>query len=72
MLTENRFKMLTKSKPEDARRFFVQSQADADRRWKFYQFLAASEGKIEVMTAATTNAATTTTKAATATAENPA
>jgi len=72
MLTENRFKMLTKSKPEDARRFFVQSQADADRRWKFYQFLAAREGKIEVMTAATTNAATTTTKAATATAENPA
>jgi len=40
MLTENRFKMLTKSKPEDARRFFAQAQADADRRWKFYEYLA--------------------------------
>ena len=43
MLTENRFKMLTKSKPEDAKRFFEQSQSDADRRWKFYQFMAARE-----------------------------
>jgi pyruvate-ferredoxin/flavodoxin oxidoreductase len=40
MLSENRFKMLTKSKPEDARRFFAQAQADADRRWKFYEYLA--------------------------------
>ena len=40
MLSENRFKMLTKSKPEDARKFFAQSQVDADRRWKFYQFMA--------------------------------
>ncbi len=40
MLTENRFKMLTKSKPDDAKKFFEQSQTDADRRWKFYQFLA--------------------------------
>ena len=39
MLSENRFKMLTKSKPEDAKRFFAQAQTDADRRWKFYQFL---------------------------------
>jgi pyruvate-ferredoxin/flavodoxin oxidoreductase len=51
MLTENRFKMLTKSKPEDARRFFAQSQADADRRWKFYQFLSARERRLEVATA---------------------
>jgi pyruvate-ferredoxin/flavodoxin oxidoreductase len=41
MLTENRFKMLTKSKPEDAKRLFAQAQADADRRWKFYEFLAS-------------------------------
>ena len=40
MLTENRFKMLTKSKPEDAKRFFAQAQSDADRRWKFYEYLA--------------------------------
>jgi pyruvate-ferredoxin/flavodoxin oxidoreductase len=39
LLSENRFKMLTKSKPEDAKKFFAQAQVDADRRWKFYQFL---------------------------------
>ena len=43
MLTENRFKMLTKSKPDDAKKFFVQSQNDAERRWKFYQFLGARD-----------------------------
>ncbi len=48
MLTENRFKMLTKSKPDDAKLFFEQSQTDADRRWKFYQFLAARETKPQV------------------------
>ena len=42
MLSENRFKMLTKSKPEDAKKFFAQAQVDADRRWKFYQFMAAA------------------------------
>jgi pyruvate-ferredoxin/flavodoxin oxidoreductase len=51
MLTENRFKMLTKSKPEDAKRFFAQSQSDADKRWKFYQFMAARETKTEAMPA---------------------
>jgi len=40
MLSENRFKMLTKSKPDEAKRFFAQAQADADRRWKFYEYLA--------------------------------
>jgi pyruvate-ferredoxin/flavodoxin oxidoreductase len=40
LLSENRFKMLTKSKPEDAKKFFAQAQADADRRWKYYQYLA--------------------------------
>ena len=47
MMTENRFKMLTKSKPDDAKKFFAQSQADADRRWKFYQFMAARDTKVE-------------------------
>jgi pyruvate-ferredoxin/flavodoxin oxidoreductase len=45
LLSENRFKMLTKSKPEDAKKFFSQAQGDADRRWKFYQFLAARDLK---------------------------
>ncbi|MCX6894451.1 MAG: pyruvate:ferredoxin (flavodoxin) oxidoreductase [Verrucomicrobia bacterium] len=39
LLSENRFKMLTKSKPEDAKKFFAQAQSDVDRRWKFYQFM---------------------------------
>ena len=43
MMSENRFKMLTKSKPEDAKKFFAQSQVEADRRWKFYQFMAARD-----------------------------
>ncbi|HXI69361.1 MAG TPA: pyruvate:ferredoxin (flavodoxin) oxidoreductase [Verrucomicrobiae bacterium] len=58
MMTENRFKMLTKSKPDDAKKFFEQSQADADRRWKFYQFMAARDTKVDVESA-TLKAATT-------------
>jgi pyruvate-ferredoxin/flavodoxin oxidoreductase len=45
LMSENRFKMLTKSKPEDAKKFFAQAQTDADRRWKFYQFLAQRDMK---------------------------
>jgi pyruvate-ferredoxin/flavodoxin oxidoreductase len=45
MLSENRFKMLTKSKPDEAKHFFAQAQTDADRRWKFYQFLAGRDSK---------------------------
>jgi hypothetical protein len=37
--------MLTKSKPEDAKRFFAQAQVDADRRWKSYQFMAGRDPK---------------------------
>jgi pyruvate-ferredoxin/flavodoxin oxidoreductase len=47
MLSENRFKMLTKSKPEDAKKFFAQAQTDADRRWKLYQFMAARDTNSE-------------------------
>jgi pyruvate-ferredoxin/flavodoxin oxidoreductase len=45
LLSENRFKMLTKSKPEDAKRFFVQAQLDAERRWKNYQYMAGRDLK---------------------------
>ena len=45
LLMETRFKMLTKSKPEDAKKFFAQAQTDADKRWKFYQFLAEQNHK---------------------------
>jgi pyruvate-ferredoxin/flavodoxin oxidoreductase len=43
--TENRFKMLTKSKPEDAKRLFAEVQVDSEKRWEFYQFLAGRGAK---------------------------
>ncbi|HOB32586.1 MAG TPA: hypothetical protein PKH32_06890, partial [Verrucomicrobiota bacterium] len=45
LLSENRFKMLTKSKPEDAKRFFAQAQADADKRWALYRFMSQRDLK---------------------------
>ncbi|HYV27583.1 MAG TPA: hypothetical protein VFA77_08630, partial [Candidatus Eisenbacteria bacterium] len=42
---ENRFKMLTKSKPDEAKRFFQQAQHDAETRWQLYQYLAARDLK---------------------------
>jgi pyruvate-ferredoxin/flavodoxin oxidoreductase len=45
LLSENRFKMLTRSKPDHAKTFFAQAEADAERRWQFYQFLAARDTK---------------------------
>jgi len=42
---ENRFKMLTKSKPDQARELFNQAQRDAENRWQFYQYLAARDFK---------------------------
>ena len=41
LMSENRFKMLTKSKPEDAKRFFEQAQRDAEARWQLFAYLAA-------------------------------
>ena len=38
---ENRFRMLTKSKPDEARHYSAQAQLDADSRWQLYQYLAA-------------------------------
>jgi pyruvate-ferredoxin/flavodoxin oxidoreductase len=46
LLSENRFKMLTKSKPEDAKKFFAQAQTDVEKRWKFYQFLVDQNQKL--------------------------
>jgi pyruvate-ferredoxin/flavodoxin oxidoreductase len=40
LMSENRFKMLTKSKPEDAKKFFAEAQTDADRRFAYYQYLS--------------------------------
>jgi pyruvate-ferredoxin/flavodoxin oxidoreductase len=53
LLSENRFKMLTKSKPEDAKKLFAQAQVDADRRWKYYQYLAGRDAKTPATATAT-------------------
>ncbi len=39
--SETRFKMLTKSQPEDAARFLAEAQQEADARWRRYSQLAA-------------------------------
>jgi pyruvate-ferredoxin/flavodoxin oxidoreductase len=59
LMSENRFKMLTKSKPDDAKKFFAQAQVDAERRWRFYQFLAQRDMKVGTVPAATPNASAT-------------
>ncbi|MDZ8081440.1 MAG: pyruvate:ferredoxin (flavodoxin) oxidoreductase [Nostoc sp. DcaGUA01] len=40
MYQENRFKMLTKSKPELAKHLLEQAQAEVNTRWQMYQYLA--------------------------------
>jgi pyruvate-ferredoxin/flavodoxin oxidoreductase len=41
LLMETRFKMLTKSKPEDAKRLWAEAQHDAEVRYRFYEYLAS-------------------------------
>lgn len=38
---ENRFRMLAKSKPEEAKKYFEQAQVDVQTRWRLYEYLAA-------------------------------
>jgi len=40
MMMENRFKMLTKSKPDRAKLLFKMAQEDADTRFRFYEYMA--------------------------------
>jgi len=40
LLMETRFKMLTKSKPEDAQELWRQAQQDVETRFKLYEYLA--------------------------------
>ncbi len=46
LLSENRFKMLTKSKPEAAKRLFEQAQNDVNARWQLYSYLAARKPEV--------------------------
>ena len=43
LMMENRFRSLTKSKPEEAKRLFKMSQLEADAMWSHYEFLASRE-----------------------------
>ena len=45
MYMENRFKMLTKSKPEAAKQLLAEAQQDVNARWRLYQYLAAQPGE---------------------------
>jgi pyruvate-ferredoxin/flavodoxin oxidoreductase len=38
---ENRFKMLTKTHPDVARKLFTEAQRDVMARWRMYEYLAA-------------------------------
>lgn len=41
LYSENRFKMLSRSSPEDAKRLLKEAQAEVNTRWQMYQYLAA-------------------------------
>ncbi|MDW8344416.1 MAG: pyruvate:ferredoxin (flavodoxin) oxidoreductase [Verrucomicrobiae bacterium] len=59
LLSENRFKMLTKSKPQDARILFQMAQEDAERRYRLYEYLAARKLKPDAPAVAAGQTATT-------------
>lgn len=50
MMMENRFKMLTKSDPERAKMLFKQAQADAEKRFKRFEYLATWKPNGDVAT----------------------
>ena len=50
MMMENRFKMLTKSDPERAKMLFKLAQADAEKRFKRFEYLATWKPNGEVVT----------------------
>ncbi len=41
---ENRFNMVLKTNPEQAKALFAEAQSDVDTRWKFYQYLSSQPG----------------------------
>ncbi len=43
MNTENRFKMLKNSHPDLAKKYFIEAQAHADERYKYYEYLASKK-----------------------------
>jgi pyruvate-ferredoxin/flavodoxin oxidoreductase len=51
MAMENRFKMLTKMRPEESKRLTALAQTDAEARFRLYQALAARDVKPKVAAA---------------------
>lgn len=43
MYLENRFKMLTRSKPDDAKRLLAEAQRGVNDRWRMYEYLSAQK-----------------------------
>jgi len=41
MYMENRFKMLTKTRPEEAKHLLAEAQQDVNTRWQLYEYLSA-------------------------------
>ena len=52
LLSENRFKMLAKARPEDAKLLFEQAQHDVQARWELYSYLASRKFSAEETAAA--------------------
>ncbi len=45
LLQQTRFKMLTKSKPEDAQRLWKLAQQDAEQRYRMYEYMASRKAE---------------------------
>jgi len=45
LLQQTRFKMLTKSKPEEAEKLWKLAQQDVERRYRMYEYMAARKGE---------------------------
>jgi pyruvate-ferredoxin/flavodoxin oxidoreductase len=48
LMSENRFRMLSMSKPEEAERLFKEAQADVNARYSYYKMLAELDPKVLV------------------------
>ena len=46
LLQQTRFKMLTKSKPEDAERLWKLAQQDVEHRYRMYEYMASRKAEI--------------------------
>ena len=47
LMLENRFKMIVKSNPEEAKKLFQIAQKDVSARWKRFEYLAQGKSDIE-------------------------